>query len=414
MGFFTLFPYLGLDFLDPVAEALGDFELTDIVFSDASFEHERKKVDEDILMVDTGDLTRDGIAQQLRILYKYHPKVIGIDHFFRKPKDYEGDSAFINALHEAKIPVVLVTKASKPNEDISKFDSLETSHPMFLKTTLGACANLSSDVGDNYGEDAFKTCRSFRPTFNVEGKTELAFAVKLAQLKNPQLANEFLKRNNQEEVINFRRRLQTGAYAALSVNQVLTEQFIEDVVKDKIVIMGTLKNFYNKYDTEDMFFTPMNKSFAGKAHLDMNGAVIHANIISMIMAKDYIDEIPGWIADTLGVILCFLNVMLFRWILFQHGTWYDAIAKVTQLVQGILIMGLLVVLMEYRIKIDLTLLLGSVAVIGDLLEIYEDVIRGMWHKRHALIERIKKYLGIKKPFESDTINDSDIETDTIA
>ena len=405
MGFFAVFP-IQFDFIDPVAEAIGDFDITDYVFSSEDFRDQNPKVDSAVLMVDTGDLDRRGIAQLLKIIYKYHPRVIGIDHFFRKLKYGNEDTAkadddviLATTLREATMPVVLATKASKPNNDETAFDSLETSNPFFLGNTLGGCANVTSDVGSDFGANAYKTCRSFMPSFEVNGKTELAFAVKLAQLYNPKATAEFLERNNVSEDINFRRRI--GNYAGLSINQVLNEQFTEEMVKDKIVILGTLKNFYNFYDIEDMFFTPMNKTYVGKSRPDMNGPVIHANIISMILARDYINHVPDWLANLLGVLVCFLNVIAFRAIMDgKYGHWYDALSKVIQIAESIVIMFVLVYLFaEYKLKINLTLMLGAVALVGDLLEIYEDVLRRFWEDRSKIWEKIKKAVRFGKPAE---------------
>src|SRR5690606_41931860 len=54
-----------LDFLDPIGDALDDMELTDIVFSRI---REHPGADTNIVVVNVGNLSRDGIAEQINIL----------------------------------------------------------------------------------------------------------------------------------------------------------------------------------------------------------------------------------------------------------------------------------------------------------------------------------------------------------
>ncbi|MEQ9413696.1 MAG: hypothetical protein RIF39_07685, partial [Cyclobacteriaceae bacterium] len=64
---------------DPLGQALGDMELSDIAFSQLRSD---PTIDTNIVIVNIGALPRRGVAEQIRILNKYNPKVIGIDSFF--------------------------------------------------------------------------------------------------------------------------------------------------------------------------------------------------------------------------------------------------------------------------------------------------------------------------------------------
>src|SRR5688500_11797259 len=67
------------DALDPIGQALKDFELTDHVFSNLRPE---PSVDDRVVLVNIGRLSRAAIAEQIRIISEYKPKIIGIDGFF--------------------------------------------------------------------------------------------------------------------------------------------------------------------------------------------------------------------------------------------------------------------------------------------------------------------------------------------
>src|SRR5688500_4771843 len=67
------------DAFDPIGQALSDFELTDYAFSNL---RETPNVEERIVVVNIGNLSRAGIAEQIRIISQHKPKVIGIDSYF--------------------------------------------------------------------------------------------------------------------------------------------------------------------------------------------------------------------------------------------------------------------------------------------------------------------------------------------
>src|SRR5690606_13101126 len=115
------------DAFDPIGQALSDFELTDYAFSRL---REDPKVDDRIVLVNIGYLSRAGIAEQIRIITRYKPKVIGIDSFFYcegglrdsincpAAFDESGNMMLSTAIQEAG-SVVLVSKVHqtrKPNE----------------------------------------------------------------------------------------------------------------------------------------------------------------------------------------------------------------------------------------------------------------------------------------------------------
>src|SRR5713226_7688897 len=64
---------------DPVSQALSEFDLTDYAFSNLRPD---PQVDERIVLVNIGHISRREIANQLNIIRQFKPKVIGIDGFF--------------------------------------------------------------------------------------------------------------------------------------------------------------------------------------------------------------------------------------------------------------------------------------------------------------------------------------------
>jgi len=64
---------------DSVGQALKDFDLTNYAFAEL---RETPKVDERIVLVNIGNLTRRELAQQIRAVNQYKPRVIGMDILF--------------------------------------------------------------------------------------------------------------------------------------------------------------------------------------------------------------------------------------------------------------------------------------------------------------------------------------------
>ncbi len=114
---------------------------------------------------------------------------------------------------------------------------------------------------------------------------------------------KFLERNNYSEVINYRGnvirhlrhpRIIRKCFTRLTSKMLLTENFVPEMIKDKIVIFGFLGEYLGDPSWDDKFYTPLNKKLAGKANPDMFGAVVHANIVSMILNEDYVDQMAEW------------------------------------------------------------------------------------------------------------------------
>ena len=404
---------------DPVSQALKQFDLTDQVFS---LIRDQPTIDERIVLVNIGELSRREVAQELQIVSKYKPKVIGIDSYF----DCEGGfrdtvncpqllDGFGNALLADAIKqagnVILVTKLlpkakTAHNEDaVDYYDSLEVSDTVFSNHAARGFANLPTDA--NYQEDV-KQCRSLYPREEVDGKTVYAFSVMLAMKYDSLKAAKFLARNNVEELINFRGNaqmvdnklkmldtveLEDSHYRllcyAIDHKDVLSENFDSTLFKDKIVIMGFLGKHLGDPAWEDKFFSPLNKSVAGRANPDMFGPVIHANSAIMILNEDYINQLEEWQKYLIATVICILTVGLFKTIDEKLPIWYDALSVFIQVLQIIFISVVVVWSFAwFNIKMDLTLSMAVCALVGpcyDLLKPLQNVYERWLTKRRERV-----------------------------
>ncbi len=377
--YFVLEIFDKLDILDPIGEAISDVEITDMVFSRL---RDHPGASSDIVLINIGNLDREGIAEQINIVNAHHPKLIAIDVFFRNKGNARKDSLLAAAFSKVN-HLVLASKLSGYNANGS-FDGLETSHPIFNQYAETAFANFITGAQE---QDQFKTCRTFTPKESTSSGEEVAFAVKISQIFDPGKAQAFLSRERPYEVINYRGNVlyDEGEFAhmfpALDVADIFNGNFTPDLIKDKIVIMGYMGNDFDDKSWKDKFYTPMNLDYAGKANPDMFGVVVHANIVSMILEGAFINEMSQWGSIISGILLCFINVVFFTVIYIRLPRWYDGLTKIIQIVEVIILMGVIIMVFYlFNYKLNITIGIAAILLSGDSLEAYYGVIKNLFSK----------------------------------
>lgn len=396
---------------DPLGEALGDMEITDIAFSQI---REDPPLDTNIVIVNIGELPRGGIGQQIMTLNYFKPRVIALDIIFACdggltdsiscPGAYDtlGNMIFGEAVRQAQGRMILAHKLWQTKKlvreqgDVQVYDSLEHTDDYLRGDAFEGFVNLDTDAEN---QEDLKVCRALNPAINVNGKQELAFSVKIAMLYDSAKTKKFLARENFLEPINYRGNVvdwhgasnYAGRYAVLDWDQALdTTMFVGGMIKDKIVIMGFLGEDLRDTSWDDKFITPLNKNYAGKTRPDMYGVVVHANAVSMILNEDYVDQLAEWQQWAIAIIVCFLNVALFSLIHIRIPKWFDALSIVLQLVQILLFtFAMVYIFTAANFKLNLTVTMVALALVGTCYEIYESVVK-------TLFQTIRRRRGITK------------------
>jgi CHASE2 domain-containing sensor protein len=395
---------------DPISQALADFELTDYAFSSLRPD---PPVEERIVVVNIGNLSRGEVGQQINILAKYKPKVIGLDSYFNceggfrdsvncpQLLDTLGNLILSNAIQEAG-NVVLVSKllqktATAKSELIDLYDSVEYSDPLFNPYARNGYANLVT--GAVYQEDV-KLCRSFIPKYKVNGEEQHAFAVEICKVYDSLKTAQFLARGNEEEIINYRGNIEiqdiklktlkdkkttTTEYPimcfALDVGQVLNEEFEPEMIKDNIVILGYLGDYIGDPSWTDKYFTPLNNKIGGRANPDMFGVVVHTNIIAMILNGDYVNQLSEFQKILIAILTCFFTVALFIWIDSKIPAWFDGLSVIIQIIQILIFSSLIVyVYADSSFKLDLSLTIGISALVGPCYDVFKSIMAA-WEQR---------------------------------
>ncbi len=381
--------FKNLEVLNPIAEATQDFDMTDVVFSKLRPD---PKGDDRITLVNIGELGREGIAELLDSIQKYNPKVVGIDAFFRSDLDPEIDSILEATCAKIK-NLVFVTQLAKPNEKAS-FDSLEASNERFIKHGQAGFANLTTEGSGN--QTGFYTCRTFLPQATVkDAGIQYSFGLKIAELYDAEAAKKLLNRKQPFEDINFRGNInveqinlgevegkQGSVFTAVDFDDVFEGRFQgEGIFKDKIVILGYLGKQLGQISFDDKFYTPLNDNYVDKRTPDMYGAVIHANIVSMILDANYINQASPWLEYSLMLLITLLSAALFSFFFRKVGYWYDALTILCQLILSMLIVAIgLYAFVNYNLKININFTILIVLVIGIFVEIYFGLILKLINK----------------------------------
>lgn len=368
-----------LDFLNVFGEVLDDYNTNDIAFS--KFKAPIAQTDTNIVIVNIGNLSRGEVAEEINILNHFEPKVIGIDVNYADSIDVFGDSVLADAFAKTK-NLVLWSKVTygKPdsiNPHHILWDTLELVNPRFRGLAHHGYTNALTE-----GESNFET---WRETSSVEhlsdGRVEYSFATKIAQLYDSKLAQAFIDRNKDYpiEIINFRGNL--DKFIKLDISDVLDTNFVAETIKGKIVIMCYLGATYQSptWD-DDKYYSPLNQKPVGRVPPDMYGGVVHANIVSMILNKDYINQIPQWLSYVIAIVMCFINVALFAFLTEDEkwGPWYGITSKLIQLVEIVLLIYIMLYFfVNQNLKLDLTVTFIVTALSGELIEIYEVVVQNL-------------------------------------
>lgn len=402
ISLFSLLQLNALNAFDPIGQAIGQIQITDIAFS--RFRAVDPQPDQNITIVNIGKISRGEIGNQIKNITQYNPKIIALDIIFscenkdsvNCPAAYDvmGNMNFYSAIIGAEQKGIKVVMAEKLHQtkalveefqDIDKYDSIEHTDDLLRGNSYEGFVNLITDA--THQED-LKECREINPMIMVNGKPELAFSVKIAELFDSVKTAKFLARGNKTEVINYRGNTPdpwgastySGRYQFLDVDDALdTSRFARELIEGKIVLFGFHGENANDRSWEDKFFTPLNKEYAGRGRPDMYGVVIHANAISMILKEDYIDLIPDWATILFSFIVLMITSALFLKIEINLPMWYDLISLGIQLVIFVLLSVLMIVVFSlYSVELDLSLTLGAVALSGTAFELYFGGIRRLY------------------------------------
>lgn len=380
-------------FIDPFSEAIKNHDVMDIAISKFRNHEHPDLFDEKVYILNSEVTNREEITATIDYLQRHDVKAIGIDLVFDSLYHNEVDSNLASVLRNKNI-ILGYTFNEKHIHDDS--DAIKNNSIIELKSDILFTSNVDMGYVNLGSNDGFSV-RAFEPFHNVEGNYVTSFAVKLASIANPAVVSNLKDRNNKIEWINFK-RIQPGAanrifpinskaashYAFSSIHNFLsdTSAFPKDYFKNKIVLIGFNGEGNNALSMKDRYFTPLNEVYHGRSLPDMHGVVVHANIISMLLNSDYIDEVSEKFLYLISFLIFLLNYFLFEKISTKRYFLMIAIVRSIQIVQFILLFTLCIVLMAYfNIKVGFILMITAVILSYELYEFYEHKLKNRFFER---------------------------------
>ena len=354
-------------FFDPFNNGLQDYEVTDILFSQLR-DPERVALEDRIVLVHLARPQRAEVARIIERISAQQPAAIGVDILFPGRKDAYGDSLLARSL--ARHPeVILAANLGTYDERRGGISGLIKSDSIFSRHPHNAYTNFLA------GTD--RTVRLFTPRLRtLDGRTQTAFATALAERVAPERIGKLLWRRGERPVrINYR-----GDYRSfLRVNgRDLLDADAETlaVFRNRIAIVGFIDSRASDAPIEDRYFTPLNPVYTGRSLPDMYGAVIHANIVSMLLDGSYIFELPGWMEALLIALFTYANVYFIHRMYHALPDHFHGVTRILQLVELFTFFFLVAVLFyHFRLKIDFTVGFFALLLAYDIVMIYESLLR---------------------------------------
>ncbi len=348
---------LNLGILNPIKLGLKDFDFNDIYYS-KSKNTDKIKLDNRVTIINTGYADREGIAAMIDKVASYKPKVMGLDFLFSGPKDPVKDSILRETINRNK-NLVLAVKFQL--DSAGKF--MTAGNYFKTDSTKFGYVNFPTK-GDQ------ETIRTYFP-FKSDKHTSLpSFTSALVKVYDSAAYKKVEKKGDKQIIINYSRQYNYDNKKYWVIEDVMNTPVDESTIKDRIVLFAYVNA--NPNDIEDKKFTPMNEKFAGKSWPDMNGIVVHANIISMVLDKTYIKKVPSWINFLIGVVVCWLFMSFFIRYYLESHIWFHLVAKIVQVFSAILFIWLGVIVFErYRVKVDMKLSILVIIMAVDVIYFYE-------------------------------------------
>lgn len=376
-------------FIDPFSEAIKNHDVMDVALSKFRNHNDPALFDPEVFIINSEVTDREQIAKVINLVIEKQAEVVGIDLLFEKSNSDKADTLLRAALQNEKVILGYTFEEEKDHSSIHS----DRSNDFFSNKTQYAYVNLGSN-------DGFSV-RTFEPFHEIEGQVDTAFAVKLAAFIDPDIPGLLKNRNHKKEWINFRRK-QPGKlnsrypinseglthYAMVGISDFISEanNYKDDYFKDKIVIIGFNGDNNDYISMQDRYFTPLNEKYSGRSLPDMHGSIIHANIISMLLDKDYINDTSEKYLYLLAFFIFFINFIIFDKLVKKNFMFTVATARLIQVLQFIILFTISVYLITYlNIKVGFVLIITAVVLSFELYEYYH----------HRLQSRFSKLLNYK-------------------
>ncbi len=362
-------------FIDPFSEYIKNYDLMDITCSRFRDKNDPALFDNRVFIINSGTTDRAKIAACLEFLHRGQAKAVGVDLFF-------------DSLYHQRADTLLRESALLSDHFIfaNSFEEISPSRDtVFSILSDSFLVPVSKQHYVNLDTDDGFTVRSFKPFHEDKGSLSQSFSVALCSLYRPEILEDLEKRGLEREWINFRRpqfenipgisddyKASYPAYPIMDIDQFLKDSALyrDGYFSDRIVLIGFCGDVQNP-SLKDRYFTPLNVNPTGRSFPDMHGVVIHANIISMILDRDFIHEVNDWLLHLFVFVIFLVNYLIF--IRVSHARFFFNLVfiRIIQLLQFLILFSLSIwLLSDHNIKVGFIVIITAVILSYELFEFY--------------------------------------------
>jgi CHASE2 domain-containing sensor protein len=348
---------LNLGVINPIKLSLKDFDSNDMSYSKLG-KAKKGPIDNRIRIVNIGNADREGLSLMIDKVATMKPKVMALDAYFDGPKDPHQDS--------------LLSETFRKNKNLIAATRLDLSGKDGDTISMGGIyiSTASNYAYVNFFVDQLATVRSYEPFVeDYKKKKYKSFAAAVVEAYDPKAYKNFEKKGTNKVIINYTRHV--DRYLIINFDDLMNRGEDDTTFTSKIVLFGYIQT-ENPNDITDRFFTPMNERFYGKSIPDMNGIVVHANIISMALDNNYVKKLPSWANLLIAVFVCWLHMSFFVRYYLESHIWFHLVAKIAQVLSAIFFVWLGIYLFDkYRLKVDMKMSLIVIVMAVDVIYFYE-------------------------------------------
>ena len=264
-----------LSILDPVADALDQFSITDVFFEIEHNEEKNVETSDLITIVDMTDLHKRGdIAAMMQEIGLNNPLCVGVDLIFEGEKD---DSIGNQELREAIGNLGNIAIYSKKLTDYSgDSDSFSKASRSFFTKDMKVNEAFTNLVNDLDGT----RIREFSFSQQEKGKAVLSFPAAIAA----RFDSTLVSKHQDNYLVNYR----NIKFPVVKYNEI---QDKADLIDGHIVLIGTMT------EEQDMHMSPLGK---------MPGIEIQAYSLLTLLEHENLQEIPMWLSLIIAFVLCYL------------------------------------------------------------------------------------------------------------
>ena len=377
-------------FIDPFSEAIKQHDIMDIAFSKFRDHNKVELFEKRIIIINSGITNREKLATTINLVNNKGARAIGLDLILDTIYNNRSDSLLRDAMQKANGKMVLgYTLNEKANHITTSIN--EHSVPFFNDGLKEAYVNLATN-------DGFSV-RAYVPFLKIHNDLKPAFSTQLANMLDTTVLEIVQERDHEIESINFK-RIQPGGrsmvfpinskrhvhYIEMDMDKFIADSSVYDTAyfTDKIVLIGFCGETANSFSMSDRYYTPLNQQYTGRSLPDMYGVVIHANIISMLLEKSFINEIPHAIIYILCFLIFFINFFCFTQIIIRYKKIQGLYIRTFQFLEFLFCFCIAIILLSFcNLKLGFFFMATCIVLSFELFTIYERELDSFFERQIA-------------------------------